>query len=365
MENEETIQITSAIAEISDVEGDFKHPLLTKVKFVFATDEGANLSTAKSGLKQGIRFEDFDEVIRTAVNMPVKMLYLGRRGVGGHVGSIPIGHITGMTKEVIDGVNSLVAEAVLYTEEYPDEVHFLKEAFARGEAPGISYEIRHNPTKSLIENGVEWLKSLVTQAATIVKSPAYGSRTAIMALASNKELSTEDFNNELLSIMKPVESNNEGGSNMDEKDKKIEELQTALAGKDTELGTLTAQVTELSGKVGTLTEENTALVEELSGLKRAALVETRLRAYTEAGFTLEADAEKADKKKDLIANMSEDVFNTYIEDLKAAKASAPKKAEAAAKVFPKLTPRDNGEGISLTDLKGSLRAIARGDTSSE
>ncbi len=355
---QDVINLTSAIAEIADIEGDISHPLLTKIKFVFATDEGAKLATSRAGLKQGIKAEDFDEVIKTAINMPVKMLYLGRKKIGGHFGSVPIGHITGMTKEVIDGVNSLVAEAVLYTEEFPDEVHFLKEAFAAGEAPGISYEVRHNPTASLIENGVEWLKNLVTQAATIVKSPAYGSRTAIMALASNKELTVDEFNKELLELMKPSSNNSEGGSsNMDEKDKKIADLTQQLATASTEAQNLETELTTLRDQIKTLTEEN-------SGLKKTALIEARLKAYTEAGLTLEADAEKADKKKNLLVDMSEEVFNTYIEDLKAAKASKIK-AEASRKGadFPRFAT-GAGEELNLTDLKSSLRAVARGEAPS-
>jgi hypothetical protein len=83
-----------ALAEIQDVpSGDFNHPYLTRVKFVFADDQGAQTSTAPGGLMQGIKFEDFDAAIKTGLNMPIKMAYTGD-GVGNHLGSYVIGHIT-------------------------------------------------------------------------------------------------------------------------------------------------------------------------------------------------------------------------------------------------------------------------------
>lgn len=353
-------EFVTAIAEISDVPADDGHPLLAKIKFIFATDEGKNLSTSRGGLKQGIKAEDFDEVIRTAVNAPIKMRYLGfRGGVGNHVGSIPIGHITKMEKIVLDdGVNALEAEAVLYKEEYPDEVDYLKTAYAANEAPGISYEVRHDVDKSIIENGVEWIKDLITQAATIVRSPAYGSRTAILALASNKELSTEAFNEEVLSIITPQEAD-KGGSNMDEKDKEITRLtalaaekEEALTNKNTEVTNLTTELEKVKGDLVSAQTENETL-------KRTVLVESRAKAYAEAGLAFDEDAEKAKAKKELLAKMEDDVFNAYIADLKeaATKKTAAALASASDRGVPRLTATEKNE--SLDDLKAGLRGISR------
>ena len=338
-------KFTTAIAELLETKNaEFKHPLLTMIKFVFADDRGALLSSS-NGLPQGIKAEDFDEVIKTAIHMPIKMNFLGaKRGVQGHVGSLPIGHITQMEKDTAeDGTNRLIASAVLYGEEFPDEIQFIRTAFAEGKSPGISYEIVYNDP--LIENGVEWLKNMITRAATFVRSPAYGKRTALLALASNSDLSDEDFATELLAIIKPKEE----PKHMDEDKEKIAKLEADATARTSELDALKAQVTDFTGQLATLTDEN-------SNLKKTALMESRVRAFTEAGFTLEADAEKASKKKDVFASMSDEVFAEYIADLKAASAKAPGFASASARNgVPRLALAGADKDITIDTLKESLR----------
>lgn len=356
-------EFETAIAEIADVPGEEGHPLLTKIRFIFATNKGANLSTRTPGLKQGIKEEDFDEVINTAINMPIKMRYLGRRGgAGSHTGSISIGHITGMSKVDLDeNTKGLEAEGVLYTYEYPEEVGYLKAAYASNEAPGISYEVRYDPDKSVIESGVEWIKSLITQAATIVKSPAYGNRTAILALASNKELTNEEFTEEVLSIITPEETTNEGGSsNMDEKDKEIQRLTALAAEKELALVDKTTEFDALRTELETVKTDLTTSKTENEALKRTILVESRTKAYAEAGLKFDEDATKAATKKDLLAKMDEDVFSAYINDLKEAqtKKTAAALASASDRGVPRLTVTEKME--SLEDIKTTLKGISRG-----
>src|SRR4051812_48084854 len=147
--------IFTALAEILEVPNEGPdsgtNPYLTKARFVFADNKGAPTSTGNGNL-QGIEEEDFDEVIRTALHMPVKMNYLGADNVGSHRGSYVIGHISDMQKVTNGDTSQLVAEALLYAEEYPEEVTFLKDAFANKKAPGISYEIAY--ANSTVKNGV-------------------------------------------------------------------------------------------------------------------------------------------------------------------------------------------------------------------
>lgn len=353
-------EISTAIAEIADIPVEEGHPLLTRMKFIFATaNEGFDLSTKKSGLKQGIKEEDFDDIIKTSINTPVKMRYLGRGGIGNHLGSIPIGHIIGMEKTQLgDGTVALAAEAVLYRTEYPDEVDFLKTAFASGEAPGVSYEIQYSSKNSVIENGVEWIKGLVTQAATIVRSPAYGNRTAILALASNKELTDEELNDSLKEIITEA-SQEEGGSDMD-KDKEIERLtalasekEAALVGKNEEIEKVKKDLEETNTKLAEATSEN-------EGLKKTVLLEKRATEYVAAGLAFDEDTEKATAKKELLAKMDDDVFAGYLADLKAASATKKTVAMASAsdRGVPRLTAKEGNE--SLDDLKAGLRGISRG-----
>lgn len=356
-------ELQTAIAEIADIPANEGHPLLTKIKFIFATaDEGFDLSTKQQGLKQGIKAEEFDEIIRTSLNTPIKMRYLGfRGGVGNHIGSIPIGHITGMEKIEIEGKLALAAEGVLYASEYPEEIDYLKTAFAAKEAPGISYEIRYDNNLSVVEEGVQWIKGLITQAATIVRSPAYGNRTAILALASNRELTDDELNTELRTLL-PEEQ--EGGSDMD-KDKEIERLTALASEKEAALVELkTAKDTEVEALKKSLEETNEKLAEastENENLKRTILLETRAQAFTSAGLSFDQDEEKAKAKKELLAKMDEDVFTAYLDDLKSAstkKTAAALASASADRGVPKLTVTERIE--SLDDLKTGLRGISRG-----
>jgi hypothetical protein len=327
-----------AQAEIyeQETEGSDEHkvnPYLTTAKFVFADDKGAPLSTAPAGLLQGIEYEDFDEVIRTAINMPIKMKYTGQ-GAGNHLGSYVIGHITNMAKaQIEDGTHQLLADAVLYAEEFPEEVEYLKKAYADGEAPGISYEIVYED--SVVRNGVQWIKKLVTTAATFVREPAYGRRTALLALASAKN------DEELVASMKAfiaqaegssgegnINPSDKGGINVTEEElQKIkEEAEKAKALAET----LQAEAASKTEEITRLTEEITALKTENTTLKTEKMLESRVRKMADAGFPLEADAEKSQKTKDFVLSLSDEAFDLYVENITAIKAAATSSAQASA-----------------------------------
>jgi hypothetical protein len=323
-----------ALAEIiSDSDDDDKkvNPYLTTAKFVFADDRGAPLSTAPAGLLQGIEYEDFDEVMSTAINMPIKMMYTGQ-GAGNHLGSYVIGHITNMTKAEAGDTHQLLADAVLYAEEFPEEIEYLKKAYANNEAPGISYEIIYGD--SVIKNGVQWIKKLVTTAATFVREPAYGKRTALLALASAKN------DEELVASMKAfiaqaegssgegnLNPNDKGGINVTEEELQIlkEEAEKAKALAET----LQAEAASKTEEITRLTEEITALKTENTELKTEKMLESRVRKMAEAGFPLEADAEKSQKTKDFVLSLSDEAFDLYVENITAIKAAATS-AQASA-----------------------------------
>lgn len=361
MKEEKTPKIAvfnTTIAEIFEVEneGDFKHPLLTIAKFVFADDKG-------NSNNQGIKADDFDEVIKTAIHMPVKMRYLGA-SAGGHQSSVPIGHIIKMDKETLaDSSNRLVASAVLYSEEFHDEVMFLKEAFNKGEAPGISYEIMY--ADSVEENGIQWLKKMITKAATFVRSPAYGNRTALLALATRQDIDSEEFLTDFVTMAQDW-----AGESLSKKSK--EENTQEEGGKlmEEELKQLKAEAEGLKEQIESLKKENDDLKEkltttnaELAKLNEEALAATREKKYLEAGFSLESDAEKAAKKRAFWISLSEEAFEEYIADLKAAK-GATKAAEASTTKkpeLPKLAVASGDTQIEYTvdSLKAELRNAAR------
>ena len=88
-------EFKSTIAEIVDLPKDSINPFLTKITFVFADNQG-------NSNNQGIEEEDFDSIAKSSINMPIKINYAGGN-VGSHTMSVPIGHITDMTKTVEGG----------------------------------------------------------------------------------------------------------------------------------------------------------------------------------------------------------------------------------------------------------------------
>jgi hypothetical protein len=328
---------------------DFIHPSLKKVRFVL-TDDQANANS------QGIEYEDFPDVAKTAINMPIKMLFDGKK-IGGHVNSITIGHITNVNEDLdqSDGVHRLIADGVLYAEEFPTEVQHLVDLFEAKKSPGFSWELGYE--NSIIKNGINWLKGLVTKAATLVGNPAYGSRTALLALASNSNLSEEEFSKELIALagITPIETI-EGGNNVTEEEKtKLAELESTAA-------ILTARITELEGQLEAANAEKTAQADVIAGYKKNDLITARVQALTDAGIKVEVD----DTKKEFFAALSEEVFTTYVADLADVQKKATKTGTATAerKGMPNIpkpnaqAETENDELPSFAELKTRMKTFS-------
>lgn len=348
--------ITSSLSGLStaSADGHYHNPSLRYAQFVFCDDQ-------PNENHQGIKHEDFPEVAASAIGTPVKMRFLGE-AAGAHVGAIPIGHITDMEEHAEGGVNSLVAQAVLYASDYPDEIEYLEEAFAGNKAPGISFELAYS--SSVVENGISWLKGLVTRAAAFVKNPAYGTRTALLALASNNSLTDEQFADGLKAIANELQPKNtdKGGNIKVEKEleeikAKLEVAEKALAEKTTELETANASITTLTTEKDALqskvTEGETALAE----IARKNMITTRAATLAEAGMKLDADVEKL-ATKHWVA-LDDTAFAEYVDDLKGAiKDATPVKtglaslrASASRSDLPRLTPEDSDKGSRLSGLR--------------
>jgi hypothetical protein len=301
--------------------------------------------------------------------MPVKMKFIGygsifgdKKGmVGEHEGSVPIGVIQNMEVVTIaDDYHQLVATATLWNDEYPEEIAWLRKAFAEGKAPGISYEINYRDFDRA--GDVQWLKDTHTGAATFVKTPAYGARTALLALASSEKSELEKG---IIAIAEQLTLGTKGGNRMDEKE--LEALKAEKEAFKAEAATKQSQIDELSTKLAESTTQAESLKAEIDSLKQAALVDSRLRAYTEAGFTLEAEAEKADKKKAIFASLSDEQWGEYLGDLVSAKAAAnaqpPANPAAAALALASANSRipklEVATDTDYTSLRQGLRSLAR------
>lgn len=350
-----------SIAEIID-----SNPFQTLAKFVFADDK-------PNQNNQGLPFSEFERVAKSAVGMPVKMRFIGlaksnldgkpKGKVGNHEGSIPIGVIQSMDiVTVSEDYHQLVATAALWNDEYPDEIAWLKSAFADGKAPGISYEINYRDFEK--QDNIQWIKETYTGAATFVETPAYGTRTALLALASADKSELEKG---IIAIAEQLTLGTKGGNRMDEKE--LEALKNELSTHKAEAASKQNQIDELSTQLAESKAQAESLAAEINSLKQAALVDSRLRAYTEAGFTLEAEAEKADKKKSIFASLSDEQWTEYLGDLVAAKAAAtppPAKIEtppagftamaSASSRIPKMEPAADTD---YTSLRQGLRSLAR------
>lgn len=342
-----------AISELIDVPNPdgSTHPFATIAKFIFADDR-------PNGNKQGIKVEEFPNVIRSSIGMPIKMNFTGF-GVADHGGSVPIGHIRKLEHVEENGVNLLVCEAMLWKEEYPEELEYLQTAHASGKAPGLSYEIAYE--NSVTENDTQWITGTTTQAATFVARPAYGSRTHLLALAS---LSEEDRNTEILALAEQIktdrEDTDEGGNLME---KELEEAKAEVARLLAEAAIRDTRITELEGSLATAeTDKGTALA-ELATLKEGARIETRVQQYVAAGFPMETEADKADALKTVFASFNDDQWDFYLTSLKTAKPAEDKGGEAFASLLgrsndiPKIeVALDDDE---KTGLKAAMRTLAR------
>jgi len=335
------------IASIEDVpEAEVNNPFLTRIKFIFADNQG-------NGNKQGITEDEFDAIAQSALHMPIKMKF-SEEDVEGHAASTPIGHITGMTRAVEEGVPQLLGEALLYRNEYPEEVQFLKTKHAEGEAPGISWEIAYKD--SIVDQGIEWLKGTVAMAATFVKKPAYGKRTRLLAIAE-ENVNNDEFMTQLKEITDAWASTNEpkGGNKVEEE----------LAKAQAALEEAKAKVTELEGKLTEATVKVDALTEENKGYAQAKVLAERIAKIAEAGIKFELEGEALTAKQSFWLSLSEEAFDGYIADLAAAKASVkvePTKTTVASKRedLPKFTAVA-GQELTLEDLKASARRASRGE----
>jgi hypothetical protein len=358
-----------AFAEIVDSEnedsGGNKNPLLTLAKFIFTDDKPNNN-------KQGIKATEFDDIIRTAIGTPVKMRFFATSShkgtAAGHSGSVPIGHISAITKVEEEGINKLAAEAILYKNEFPEEVGYLKNAYAGGHAPGISYELQYSDYDQ--ENGIQWIKDITTMGATFVRNPAYGNRTALIALASDKELDDKQFASALSELAS--EWNNEeskGGKKMtDEEIKALQDQFAAALAENTELKTKLeekdATITENGQALALAEDKNKELTEQIETSTKNEIRATRTARMVEAGFADTTDAEKLAKKQEYWLSFAEDAFDQYVTDLIEASKKKVEVALASDKATTRVTlvPRpvvEEGKGMAFAELKQTFGTFAR------
>lgn len=154
------------------------NPTVTYVKFTL-TDDKANANG------QRIPVTEFQNLIRTGMNMPIKMA-VGEISPG-HEDTKPLGVMTHLKEVVTElGNRAIIALAALWTEERPADVQYLKQRFAEGKPIDVSWEILYEDAVPNPEHGSMDLVSTVLRAATIVGNPAYSGRTQFLSVAAKK-----------------------------------------------------------------------------------------------------------------------------------------------------------------------------------
>lgn len=153
------------------------NPLVTWAKFILTDDQ-------PNGNKMRVPFEEFDNIIKTGSHMPVKM---AEGDIEDHDNSKPLGVIAHIKKDVIDGVNVLVALAALWADERPADVNHIKHLMNNNEDVNVSWELKY--AGSSLNDGIKDLLNVKMKAATIVRKPAYKGRTRFLAVASAEEWS--------------------------------------------------------------------------------------------------------------------------------------------------------------------------------
>jgi hypothetical protein len=159
--------------ELNEAQASFlQNPAVSWAKFVL-TDDQPNKN------KQRIPQEEFDNLIKTGIHMPIKMAKGNINN--GHDGSEPLGVITHLKRTG----NKILALAALWQRERSEDVEYLKTLSKDKKPINISWEILYEDSKSSEEfEGVQDLLSTSLKAATVVGMPAYGGRTPILAIAA-------------------------------------------------------------------------------------------------------------------------------------------------------------------------------------
>jgi len=119
--------------------------------------------------------EEFANIIRSGVHMPVKMV---EGSVENHEGSKPLGVIT----HLIESEDKILALAALWYKERPSDVNYIKDRVKDKEPVDVSWEISYDDYV-IAADGILNLYGTSLSAATIVKNPAYEGRTPFLAVA--------------------------------------------------------------------------------------------------------------------------------------------------------------------------------------
>lgn len=288
-----------------------QNPTFRYCKFIL-TDDIPNVN------KERIPLEEFDNLIRTGINAPIKMA--AKEIKPGHKESFPLGVITALTKEN----NYIKGMAALWARERPEDVQMIKDLYDKGTPLNLSWEVLYTD-KQEEDDGVIALRNTALRATTFVGLPAYAGRTPILAVASTDE-PTEENKLEELEILKA----------------KVAELETALAAKDAELEQLKADNESLSSykqEIEAAKEKEVKFAAIVTKFKDSGLVRTD---------------EYFDTNKEKLLAMDENALDFMIQDLISFSAEVAANASTRTEPLP-IINRTSKTTVDPKELGRKLR----------
>ncbi len=305
-----TAEFTGYVYAVADVSQAEIHPLQTRISFVL-TDFQPNVN------KQAVPRSEAANIIATAKHMPVKINFNGM-SEGGHSRATPIGPILDARLETIEDREVIIADAVLWRNEYDEIDEYLKSSTAENKRVGTSWELYYKRSEEI--DGVEWLHDIVMAGTAIVKDPAYGDRTPILAVAENMELKIKELELKL-----------------EEYELMLNQLKFDLEKSMMENGQLMEEYSAVKSERDALVQEKQLEEERQEAEARKHAAEARFNGRKEA--LSEVGVEVAADDEDLITfieTAADDAFALFIRTHKTVKSSdneaAASKAEAQIKV---------------------------------
>lgn len=320
--------VVQLLVDDENLEGDFQeavaaitsNPYITWAKFTLTDDE-------PNKNKQRVPSDEFDNLIKSGVYMPIKMAEGGISD--GHDFTFPIGTITHLKKFK----NRIIGLAALWYSERPEDVGIIKEKFNKKEPLNLSWELAYSESSE--NDGVTDLRGVNLKAATLVGVPAYAGRTQITAVASENDEGDKTLE-ELEQIKNQLV---ESRSEVEQLKNKVSEMEATASEAERELEELRSYKSEI--------EAEKERVERLASIKSK---------FSEAG--IEKEDSYFEEKQEILLGLDEAALDFFIQEAVAFAAKVEeddKEEQASAKKVPGFVS-DKDENYSLKELAEAFRS---------
>lgn len=260
------------------------NPNITWAKFTLTDDQ-------PNGNKQRVPKEEFENLIKTGIYMPIKMT-LGTHE-GEHSGSSPLGAIAHLK---VDN-NRIKGLAALWNQERPEDILLLKEKYKEGTQIRLSWELAY-ATAEEENDGVKALRGVQLLATTIVGNPAYGDRTPIEALASLEAEKMEGTKK--MDLEKTVKDLEQKVADLE---KEKENLETSLSEKASELE-------KANSELGSLKEFKENIEKEQAEAERLIAIKGKFKEAS-----LEKENEYFVDNKEMLLSMTDAALDFMLQEM--------------------------------------------------